>query len=62
MSKEATKRDREGTTTPTTNADEEHTDEILANAQRNQTGFYSEGFLSEANSPADNSVLVTPAA
>ena len=62
MSKEATKRDREGTTTPTTNADEEHTDEILANAQRNQTGFYSEGFLSEANSPADNSVLLTPAA
>ena len=61
MSKETTKRDREGTT-PTTNADEEHTDEILANAQRNQTGFYSEGFLSEANSPADNSVLVTPAA
>ena len=68
MSKEATKRDREGTTTPTTNADEEHTDDFLADAARNQTGFFDptgefdEDFLLEPDSPADNPVLVTPAA
>ena len=60
MSKQTTKRDREGTI-PTTNADEENTDDILADAERNQTGFFGEDFLLEPNSLADNPILVMPA-
>ena len=51
MSKQTTKRDREGTI-PTTNADEEDTDDILADAERNQTGYFGEDFLLEPDSLA----------